>query len=169
MLARYFAGYHAADVVGLVLIDPSPMVTESLADNLTPFEGIGAGRKGFDAYWSAFSALVSQAAPAVRAEDQVIRQLLEADLSGRDLPPMPRIPIAAIIAGKCSPIPLAVPFDLQRFCEADVRYRLRVLGDWTLASPHGSVLMSNDAAHNIPRDDPGQVVAAVQRVVNAPR
>jgi pimeloyl-ACP methyl ester carboxylesterase len=41
MLARYFAGYYPADVVGLVLVDPSPMVTESLADNLSPFEKIG--------------------------------------------------------------------------------------------------------------------------------
>ena len=39
------------DVVGLVLVDPSPMVTESLADNLSPFETIGAGRAGFEAYW----------------------------------------------------------------------------------------------------------------------
>jgi pimeloyl-ACP methyl ester carboxylesterase len=58
MLARYFAGYYPADVVGLVLVDPSPMVTESLADNLSPFEKIGAGRAGFEAYWSSFSALL---------------------------------------------------------------------------------------------------------------
>ena len=72
MLARYFAGYYPADVVGLVLVDPSPMVTESLADNVSPFEKIGAGRAGFDAYWSSFSALLAQASPAVRAENQVL-------------------------------------------------------------------------------------------------
>ena len=46
MLARYFAGYYPVEVAGLVLVDPSPMVTESLADNLSPFEKIG-GACGF--------------------------------------------------------------------------------------------------------------------------
>ena len=59
MLARYFAGYYPSDVVGLVFVDPAPMVTESLAENLTPFEAIGAGRAGFEAYWSSFSALLA--------------------------------------------------------------------------------------------------------------
>src|SRR5688572_6099910 len=38
MLTRYFAGYYPSDVSGLVFVDPSPMVTESFPDNLTPFE-----------------------------------------------------------------------------------------------------------------------------------
>ena len=61
MLARYFAGYYPNDIVGLVFIDPSPMVTESLADNLKPFETIGAGRAGFEAYWSSFMSLLADA------------------------------------------------------------------------------------------------------------
>lgn len=84
MLARYFAGYYPADVVGLVLVDPSPLVTESQADNLSPFEKIGAGRAGFDAYWSSFSALLAKASPAVRAENEVLRGLLEMDLAARE-------------------------------------------------------------------------------------
>ena len=60
MLARYFAGYYPSDVVGLVFVDPSPMVTESLADNLIPFEAIGVGRAGFEAYWSSFTALMAR-------------------------------------------------------------------------------------------------------------
>ena len=61
MLARYFAGYYPSEIVGLVFVDPSPMVTESLADNLMPFEAIGVGRAGFEAYWSSFAALIAQA------------------------------------------------------------------------------------------------------------
>src|SRR5687767_11345256 len=40
VLARYFAGYHPGDVAGLVFVDPGPIVTQSLAARLAPFEAI---------------------------------------------------------------------------------------------------------------------------------
>jgi len=169
MLAHYFAGYYPADVVGLVLIDPSPMVTESLADNLSPFEKIGAGRAGFEAYWSSFSALLAQAPPAVRAENQVLRGLLEMDLVARDLRPVPAVPMAVVVAAKYFAVPLKVPFDLQQHFQADLRYRLRVLSEWVLASPHGTLVMANNTTHTIPREDPALIESAVQRVLGALR
>ena len=167
MLARYFAGYYASEVVGLVFIDPSPMVTESLADNLTPFEAIGAGRKGFEAYWSSFAALMARSSPAVRAEMQVFRGLLEMDLADRDLRQVPAVPMVVVVAAKYLAVPLEVPFDLQRHFQADLRYRLRVLTEWVLASPHGTLVMANNTTHTIPREDPGLIVSAVQRVLAA--
>jgi pimeloyl-ACP methyl ester carboxylesterase len=169
MLARYFAGYYPADVVGLVLVDPAPMVTESLADNLSPFEKIGAGRAGFEAYWSSFSALLAKSAPAVRAENDVLRGLLEIDLAARDLRPVPAVPIAEIVAAKHFAVPLSVPFDLQQYFQADLRYRLRVLSEWVLASPHGTLVMANNTTHTIPREDPALIESAIQRVLAALR
>jgi pimeloyl-ACP methyl ester carboxylesterase len=169
MLTRYFAGYYPGDVVGLVFVDPSPMVTESLADNLTPFEAIGAGRAGFDAYWSSFAAMMAQAAPAVRAELQVFRRLLEMNPADRDLRPVPAVPMVVIVAGKHLAVPLMVPFDLERHFQADLRHRLRVLSEWVLASPHGTLVMANNTTHVIPREDPGLIVSAVQRVLGASR
>ena len=169
MLARYFAGYYPSDIVGLVLVDPSPMVTESLADNLLPFEAIGVGRAGFDAYWSNFAALLERASPAVRAEHQVLRGLLEKDLADRDLRQVPAVPMVVIVAAKYLPVPLMVSFDLQRHFQADLRYRLRVLDEWVLASPHGTLVVANNTTHTIPREDPGLVVSAVQRVLGALR
>ena len=169
MLARYFAGYYPSDVIGLVFVDPSPMVTESLADNLTPFQTIGAGRAGFEAYWSSFAALMARATPAVRAEMQVFRTLLETDLSKRDLRQVPAVPVAVIVAAKYLAVPLMVPFDLERHFQADLRYRLKVLNEWVLASPHGTLVMANNTTHTIPREDPGLVVSAVQRVLGALR
>jgi pimeloyl-ACP methyl ester carboxylesterase len=167
MLARYFGGYFSGEVAGLVFIDPSPMVTESFADNLVPFETIGAGRAGFEAYWSSFSALLAQASPAVRAENQVLRGLLEMDLSARDLRPVPAVPMAVVVAAKYLPVPLKVPFDLQRHFQADLRFRLRVLNEWVLTSPHGTLVVANNTSHVIPREDPGLVISAVQRVLGA--
>jgi pimeloyl-ACP methyl ester carboxylesterase len=169
MLARYFAGYYPADVVGLVFVDPSPMLTESLADNLTPFEAIGAGRAGFEAYWSSFAALMAQASPAVRAEMQVFRGLLERDLADRDLRQVPAVPMVVIVAAKYLAVPLKVPFDLERHFQADLRYRLRVLNEWVLASPHGTLVMANNTTHVVPREDPGLIVSAVERVLGASR
>ena len=169
MLARYFAGYYPDDVVGLVFVDPGPMVTQSLTENLSPFETVGAGRAGFEAYWSSFSALLAQASPAVRAENQVLRGLLEMDLAARDLRSVPAVPMAVIVAAKYLAVPLTVPFDLQQHFQADLRYRFRVLSEWVLASPHGTLVLANNTTHTIPREDPALIVSAVQRVLDALR
>jgi pimeloyl-ACP methyl ester carboxylesterase len=169
MLARYFAGYYPGDVIGLVYVDPSPMVTESLAGNLTPFETIGAGRAGFEAYWSSVAALLARASPAARAEMQVFRELLTTELAARDLRPAPAVPMVVIVAAKDLAVPLTVPFDLRKHFQADLRYRLSVLDEWVLASPHGTLVMANNTTHTIPQDDPGLIVSAVQRVLGAVR
>ena len=169
MLSRYFAGYYPADVVGLVFVEPSPMVTESLADNLIPFEAVGAGRVGFESYWSSFAALLARASPAVQAENQVMRELLKRDLADRDLRQIPAVPMVVVVAAKYFAVPLEVSFDLQRYFQADLRYRLRVLNEWVLASPHGTLVMANNTTHTVPREDPGLIVSAVQRVLGASR
>jgi pimeloyl-ACP methyl ester carboxylesterase len=169
MLTRYFAGYYPSEVVGLIFVDPGPMVTESLADNLTPFEAIGAGRADFEAYWSSFTELLAGAPEAVRAENQVLRGLLEMDLADRNLRQIPAVPMVVIVAGKYLAVPLMVPFDLQRHFQADLRYRLRVLNEWVLASPHGTLVMANSTTHIVPREDPSLIVSAVQRVLGALR
>jgi pimeloyl-ACP methyl ester carboxylesterase len=169
MLACYFAGYYPSEVVGLVFVDPGPMVTESFANNLTPFERIGAGRAGFEAYWSNFAALMAQAAPAVRAELAVFRGLLEMDLADRELRQVPVVPMVIVVAAKYLAVPLMVSFDLQEHFQADLRYRLRVLNEWVLTSPHGTLVMANNTTHMIPREDPALIVSAVQRVLGALR
>jgi len=169
MLARYFGGYYPSDVVGFVFVDPGPLVTESLADNLMPFEAIGAGRPGFESYWSSFNALLARASPAIRAENQVLSGLLQKDLADRDLRRMPAVPMVVVVAAKYLAVPLTVPFDLQRYFQADLRFRLRVFNEWVLASPHGTLVMANNTTHAVPREDPGLIVSAVQRVLGALR
>lgn len=167
MLARYFAGYYPHEVAGLVFVDPSPMVTESFATNLEPFEAIGAGRVGFDAYWSSVAALSAGSSVAVRAEVQVFRGLLEGNLAKRDLRPMPPVPMVVLVAAKYRHVPLAVPFDLQRYFQVDLRHRLSVLTEWVLVSPHGALVVTNNTTHMIPREDPALIVSAIQRVLGA--
>lgn len=169
MLARYFASYYPGEVAGLVFVDPAPMVTESLASNLRPFETIGAGRAGYDAYWSSVATLLAGTPPAARAEMQVARGLLEMDLAARDLRQVPAVPMVIIVAAKYLQLPLTVPFDPQKYFQADLRYRLDVLGEWVLASPHGTLVVASNTTHTISRDDPGLIVSAIQRVLAALR
>ncbi len=76
------------------------------------------------------------------------------DLAARDLRPIPAVPMAVVVAAKYFAVPLTVPFDLQQHFQADLRYRLRVLSEWVLASPHGTLVMANNTTHTIPPEDP---------------
>ena len=88
-LMRYFAGNHPSEVVGIVYVDPGPIVTLSLGQELAPFDQIGAGRPGYEAFWSAYASFVETASPAVRAEFNMYRSLMEREVADRDLQPAP--------------------------------------------------------------------------------
>jgi pimeloyl-ACP methyl ester carboxylesterase len=170
ILVRYFAGYHPRDIAGLVFVDPGPMVTVPLADRLASFEAIGVGRPGFDAYWSRLAALFDRAPPAVRAELDVFRGLVQMDSVDRELLPVPGVPMVAIVAGKHLPLAgFQLPFDARAHFEADVRQRARILQEWTLASPAGTLIVSNHSTHAVPREDPELIVWAVERVLSTLR
>jgi pimeloyl-ACP methyl ester carboxylesterase len=165
-LMRYFAGYHPADVAGMVFVDPGPIVTQSLAERVAPFDAIGAGRAGFDAYWLRLDALFERAPPAVRAEVDVFRGLVQLDSAELDLGGIPDVPVVVIIAAKYLPLPmLQLPFDARAHFEADVRHRIKLLQEWALASPRGTLVVSNHSTHAVPREDPELIVWAIRRVL----
>jgi len=168
VLARYFAGEHPADVAGLVFVDPSPIVTQRLEENLVPYQAIGSGRDGYDAYWSAFGSLFERAAPAVRAELEVLRGLMELDLDERDVPPLPDVPVTVIVAAKYLPlVGMRLPFDPEEHFEADLRHRIDRLSEWALESHDGLLVVSNRTTHAVPREAPDLIVWAVRRVLTA--
>ncbi len=166
-LARYFAGYHPGDVAGLVYVDPGPIVTQSLAEELAPFDAIGAGRAGYDAFWSGYAAVNERATPAARAEFNVFRGLMARELADRDLRPAPDVPVVLLVAAKPYPPFLQLPYDPRAHFEADVRHRIRMLQEWALASPRGTLVVSNHTTHAIPREDPDLIAWAVKRVLSA--
>ena len=167
-LARYFAGYHPGDVAGLVFVDPGPIVTQSLAERIAPFDAIGVGRAGFDAYWSRLGTLFERAPPAVRAEFDVFRGLVELDSAELELGRMPDVPVVVIIAAKYLSLPmLQLPFDARAYFEADVRHRIKLLQEWALASSRGTLVVSNHTTHAVPREDPDLIVWAIRRVLAA--
>lgn len=167
VLARYHAGWHPQDVAGLVLVDPGPIVTDSLDESLGPFEAVGSGRAGYDAYWSSFTAFFAQSPPAVRAELDVLRALMETEPADRDLLPVPEVPVVVLVSARYLPLPMELPFDPVAHHEADVRHRIDALREWALESPRGTLVVTNHSDHAVMRNDPDLVVWAVQRALQA--
>lgn len=166
-LARYFAGYYPDEVAGLVYVDPGPIVTQSLADELAPYDAIGAGRAGYDAFWSRYAEIIERVSPAARAEFAVYRDLMRRDASERDLRPVPAVPVTVILAAKPYPSLPGLPYDADAHFRADLRHRLRMLQEWALTSPHGTIVVSNTTTHAVPREDPELIVWALERVLAA--
>lgn len=169
MLMRYYAGYHPEEVAGLVLADPAPMLTLERRANLAPFDAVGAGQTGYDAYWEAFSGLMSRAPPAVRAEFAMLRTLLDMELTERDLQPLPSVPLVVIVAGRFQPLPIydQFSFDGRAYFEADLRHRIEALQEWALASPDGLLLVASRSTHSVPREAPDLIVWSIRRVLDA--
>jgi pimeloyl-ACP methyl ester carboxylesterase len=165
-LARFFAGYHPAEVAGLVYVDPGPIVTQSLAEELAPFEAVGAGQSGYDAFWSGYAALLAQARPAVRAEFEVYRDLVRREPAERDLHPAPDVPVVLLLAARPYPALPGLPYDAAAHFQADLRHRIRTLQEWALASPRGTIVVSNLTSHAVPREEPDLIVWAVRRVLS---
>ncbi len=169
MLMRYYAGYHPDEVEGLVFADPAPILTLERRANLVPFDAVGAGEAGYNAYWDAFSGLVSRSAPAVQAEFAMLRTLLAMELTERDLQPLPPVPVVVIVAGRFQPLPIydQFSFDGRAHFEADLRHRIQALQEWALESPDGLLLVASRSTHSVPREVPDLIVWSIRRVLNA--
>jgi pimeloyl-ACP methyl ester carboxylesterase len=168
-LARYFAGYFPDEVAGVVYVDPGPILTRPPADEIAPFDSVGAGRAGYEALWSSFAGLIARAPPAVRAEYEVFRGLMLKDVADRDLRPAPDVPVVVLVAARPYPPFAQLPYDQAAQFRADLPHRVRALGEWALASSRGTLVVSNHTTHAVPREDPDLIVWAVQRVLSLAR
>jgi pimeloyl-ACP methyl ester carboxylesterase len=164
-LARYFAGYYPSEIAGIVYVDPSPIVTQSFADELAPFDSVGAGRAEYDALWNGFTALFKNASPAVSEETKIMRSLMEQDIKDRDLRPVPDVPVVVLVAAKPYPPFMQLPYDQQEHFRIDVRHRVRKLQEWALGSKRGTLVVSNHSTHAVPREDYDLIIWAINRVL----
>jgi pimeloyl-ACP methyl ester carboxylesterase len=169
VLMRYFAGYYPGDVVGLVYVDPGPIVTQTLADEVAPFDSVGAGREGYQAYWTFFGALMERRSTAAKAEFQAMRDLLSADPAQRGLQTVPDVPVVVVLSAKPFPPFMKVSYDQEEHYKVDVRHRIRMLQSWALNSSKGTFVVSNEITHAVPKEDPELIVWAVRRVLAAVR
>lgn len=167
MLVRYAATHQPRGVAGLVLVDPGPMLTLSRSERLAPFDSIGAGRAGYNAYWEVLGKLFNDAPAPVRAEFNMVRGYMAIDATALEpLNPI-TVPAVVLMAAKYMPLPpgAAFPFDGRAHFEVELRQRMRVMHSWLASSPMGTLVLSNHTDHAIPRDDPELIVWAVRRIL----
>ena len=169
VLTRYYSGYYPGDVAAIVYVDPGPIITHSVAHEVAPFDSIGAGKAGFDAFWAGFEAVLERASTATKAEFRVMRDLMKQDKGERDLKIPPDVPVAVILSAKPYRFFLNVPYDQQAHFDVDVRHRIRLLQEWALSSPNGTLVVSNNTTHAIPKEEPGLIVWAIKRLYDANR
>ncbi len=166
-LVRYFAGYYPSEIAGIVYVDPSPIVTQSFAEELAPFDSVGAGRAGYDALWNGFTAAMSKnTSPAVSEETKVMRSLMEQDIKDRDLRLVPDVPVVILVAAKPYPPFMQLPYDQQKHFTINVRHRVRKLQDWALESKRGTLVVSNHSTHAMPREDYYLIIWAINRILD---
>jgi len=98
-----------------------------------------------------------------------MRQLLEMAPAQRQMPALPDMPVAVIVAGKYLHLPIyeQMPLDSRRFFEADLSHRVEVLQQLVRGSSNGTLLLATEASHAVHKDAPGLVVWAVRRVLEA--
>lgn len=167
-LVRHFAGMFPTEVSGIVYVDPGPIVTQTVAENLAPFEESGAGKEGSEALLSQIEAVAKNAPPAVRAEFKMFTGMMEQEVTERGLLPVPKVPVTMIIAGKYETPPpfLNLPYDPEAHFEADLRHKIKMLSEWVLESPAGTLIVTNNSSHStLLSQEPDLIIRAIQRML----
>ena len=74
--------------------------------------------------------------------------------------------LVVLVAAKPYPPLPGLPYDPQAQFQADLRHRIKMLQEWALTSPRGTLVVSNSTSHAVPREDPDLIVWAVERVLS---
>jgi parallel beta-helix repeat protein len=154
------------EVAGMVFID-SPVLARWKEIELAAFRDIGAGEAGRKAWYDALLEFLADAPPGIRAQAEVIVELIDAEAVGPDGAAEGfQVPVAVLVATRHTPMPPSVqlPFDDRALFEADRRHTLAYLNEVVLASPEATLVLATHAGHYIHGDDPNLVIEAVRRV-----
>ncbi|HYO45773.1 MAG TPA: alpha/beta fold hydrolase [Gemmatimonadota bacterium] len=163
---RAFSGMFPDEIAGLVYVDPSDF-TAAMADQLAPFEAIGAGEAGKEALHNEVRQLYSTSPPDIQAEWRVVEELLDSGFASLRELPSPRVPIAMLLAARYEEFPVStpLPYDDRDWWEAELENRIDRLMRLAMESPEGTFAVTSGSGHYIQVDDPELVVAAIRRVV----
>lgn len=162
-LAHYHAGQYPDDIAGVLYIDPTD-ITLTERDRIAIFESFGAGEAEYAAFDRLMEAAMANAPAPMRAESDVILNLLRSDFETRGIVRAPDVPTSVIVAGRVSAPPQKlVPFDAARYAEAMHASQVSRLEAWVRAG--GRLLIARNAGHIVHADDPELVVGEVRRLL----
>jgi pimeloyl-ACP methyl ester carboxylesterase len=164
-LVRSHAGAHPDDIAAILYIDPTD-VTLRRADLIALFEELGAGAAEYDAFSAAMLQMLVGAPPAMRAESEVILDLLIAPADSSAV--APAVPTSVIVAGRVvAPPQRLLPFDAQAYADAMQRNRRARLQTWVRNG--GRFEVATDAGHFVHADAPQLVINEVRRLLQSLR
>jgi pimeloyl-ACP methyl ester carboxylesterase len=171
LLIRVFAALYPTDVAGLVYVDSTD--PRSPEQNAAYLRASGYTDDGIRAFMQRqreqLSAFVGSRTGPYRAEMEVIQAAeLSAFSEFRALPPPPAVPAAILVSNRLSPqVWQGRPCEPAACHEHWMRQRVEAL---KLLAPAGGdtvVTLADRSGHEIQRDEPALVVAAIRRVVSA--
>ena len=154
---RMFAGMYPSEVAGLVYVDPADF-TQTRADQLAIWTEIGPGEAGMLAMEQAQSQQFEAASPAVRAEGQVLGQLMKSGWADFfSLPPVPDVPVVILMAAKVDmPPEMKAAFGKQRILH---------LAKWSADVSDGTFVMAGRSGHYIQQSEPDLIIWAIRRAL----
>lgn len=164
-LVRRFAHMFPNQTVGLVIVDPGfrpSTMKAALTDIGYPAE------RGLQEY---VQQLQNGELNSYPSEVQKAHLAAMGDwFASPDLPPTPRIPVAALLAGKHDPPPPGVvpetSYDFMEWARALYPHERKRLVEWTLDSPNGLFILADRSGHFIQNDEPKLVLTAIDFVVS---
>ena len=102
------------------------------------------------------------AAPApLRAEAEVVNNILRSEIELRAPPSAPRIPLSVIVAGRVAAPPgNLLPFDAKAYADAMHKSQVCRLQSWVVGT--GTVEVAASSGHFVQDDEPELVVTAIR-------
>lgn len=166
-LARYFVGLHPDDVVGVLYLDPTD-ITQSPEDERALFASIGADPSARDAFYQLQERGLAAASAELRAEAEVVLDLMRSEVGARRLPGPPTVPSSVVLAGRPPVFPAGVlPFDAEAYAAAIQALRRSRLESWV--QPPGRLMVATEAGHFVHVDAPDIVVEVIRELVRIER
>lgn len=163
-LVRRFAHLYPEETGGLVLIDPGMRPSTMKA----AFKEIGyPSDKGLQEYID----LIQEKNEQFNFTDTQWENLNAMGdwFASPNLPPTPKIPVAALLAGKHGPGPPGLEqfsYDFKLWNRALFHHEMERLVNWTLESPDGIFIIADQSGHFVQHDEPELVLMAIQYVVD---
>lgn len=109
------------------------------------------------------------AAPApLRAEAEVVNNILRSDIEQRAILSPPKVPTSVIVAGRVAVPPgNLLPFDAAAYADAMHKSQVSRLQAWVVGT--GTFEVAANSGHFVQEEEPELVVKAIRRLVESGR
>lgn len=169
LLIRMFAALHPGEIAGLVYVDPTD--PRSPEQNLAYLQASGysadGAREFLTRHRERMSQFVQSRSGPYRAEMEVIQATeLSQFAEFRTLPALPPVPVSILLANRLDAQTWAGRPCTPVVCRDEwMRQRIEAVKLLAPPGPGAVVTLADDSGHEIQRDQPALVVAAIRRVL----